>query len=452
MAHRRWPAFVQMRTTLHEQLQVLPLLRCLHSSTVRDRHWREVMNVPGVTFPLEGLTLRTLLPLGLQDHSNKLRELTRIAAGEASLETSLSQIQSDWNEHTFTFEMVHPGHGHGVSPPGSGDGASSGTMMVLAHEPTQRLIEAAEHSHMHMATMMTSPSLGPHRGELVAWMAKLLEISGFLARWLGIQRLWLELHNMSRVEQAELTTLIAGLATVENDYLQFVGQAKEVGNILQFWYGSTAELPKSAILLSFLERLEGERQGLRQFFDQKRRLFPRLYFVSDAVLLGILSESPTLARPKTKILPLVMDNVARLVLEERSAASRYNGQPPPPQHPGAKPVGGAVAIGGGQWATCFPDAEKETHIIAVESREGELLLLQQSVAITAQTAHWLASLLEAIKDAVRGGIVDAARTIYRQHDMGSGSQTGYTELPYEDSSAVTQVVLASFRLQFTAGP
>lgn len=50
---------------------------------------------------------------------------------------------------------------------------------------------------MQLHSMLSSPALGPHRTDLVAWLAKLREISAFLTKWLEVQKLWSELSVRS---------------------------------------------------------------------------------------------------------------------------------------------------------------------------------------------------------------------------------------------------------------
>lgn len=59
----------------------MPLLQLLASHSIRDRHWREIMHMTGVTFPLEGLTVAKVLALDLLSHHHKIEELARTAEG-----------------------------------------------------------------------------------------------------------------------------------------------------------------------------------------------------------------------------------------------------------------------------------------------------------------------------------------------------------------------------------
>lgn len=136
------------------------------------------MHMTKVTFPLEGLTISKVMSLRLPNCANKIQELARTALSEAELEAALNEIQTAWNEYVFPFQQP-----------------VDGKYMAFLDEPSaQHLIANAQESHMRLHAMLNSPSLGPHRTDIIAWMAKLKEMSLFLGRWLEVQHLWTELE------------------------------------------------------------------------------------------------------------------------------------------------------------------------------------------------------------------------------------------------------------------
>lgn len=280
---RRWEAFTEMEKALSAQLRVLPLLLLLASPCIRDRHWREVMHMTKVTFPLEGLTINKVMSLHLPNCANKVQELARTALSEAELENGLSEIQNTWNEHVFPFQQP----------------TNSRHMAFLDETSAQHLISSAQESHMRLHAMLNSPSLGPHRTDIVAWMAKLKEMGAFLTRWLEVQQLWSELELM--VSVAGLETQAKQLHMVLRDLLKFGSLAQETANIVQFCFGADSDNTKISVLDGFRDRLESCRKSLAGFLEEKRKSFARFYYLSDTMLLRalgtVLDEGAEVALP-----------------------------------------------------------------------------------------------------------------------------------------------------------
>ncbi|EDQ92908.1 uncharacterized protein MONBRDRAFT_22149 [Monosiga brevicollis MX1] len=269
---RQWEAFSRMAETIKRQLESLPLLKLMAKPFIRDRHWREIMHITGTTFPLEGLTLSKVLSLQLVDYAHKIQELARLAAAEADLEEGLAAIQSLWNDSAFPF--------HG-KPPKLG--------FSLERQATQGMIASAQDALMRLNSMLTSPSLGPHRNEIVSWLAKLRGVSTFLQQWLDVQGLTHEMKIMM------VHVVMEGprhqLNLIERDFLKFAQTARDVGNIMQFCFGSDGSSSKASALQSLFERLEGCRRTLADYLQGRRNKFFRFYFASDPILLRALSET-----------------------------------------------------------------------------------------------------------------------------------------------------------------
>jgi energy-coupling factor transporter ATP-binding protein EcfA2 len=188
-------------------------------------------------------------------------------------------VDVEWNEQVFPFAQMEPVNGD----------SSSGLRLILDVDASQRLIDRAEDAHINMTAMMSSPSLGPHKSELVSWMAKLNEISGFLKRWLEVQALWKHLASVFGHHGDELTYEASQFAIFDRDYNKFLLAATECHNILHWCYGSDEDVTKIGLLENLAEGLEGCRKSLSTFLDLKRQEFPRFYFASDAVLLDVIS-------------------------------------------------------------------------------------------------------------------------------------------------------------------
>eukprot|EP00049_Salpingoeca_infusionum_P010521 m.181684 g.181684 ORF g.181684 m.181684 type:complete len:5518 (-) comp14663_c1_seq3:1709-18262(-) len=438
-----WAAFKEMTTAVKNQLEVLPLLKRLAAPCIRDRHWREIMHMTGVTFPLEGLTVQKLMSLELPKYAPKIEELTRSALGEAELESSLLAIQSSWSENVFVFAAT-----------------SSVPQVFLDEDVTQNLMASAQQSHMRLQTMLGSPSLGPHRADIISWLAKLKEIGAFLSKWVQVQQLWQSLDAVTKLPRTDSAKKV--LQSVLRDMSKFASLAQETGNIMQFCFGGDGGGAKMVVLQAFMEQLEGAKKTLASFVSSKRQSYSRYHFLSDAVLLGALGlemvEGEYVRAPRAlrQLLPAVhffhvvsgraIETSATIMEvgeehdEEDGAEDRASdGTRDDSEHQdmidpeeattpqGGSPLGSRSGNGSLQALnssfnsphgatqsdvdTSMDNDGDGLYIKAVASEDGERLQLQRFVRVNADLTTWLPALEEAIDEAIQAQIMSACSNL-----------------------------------------
>ena len=85
-------------------------------------------------------------------------------------------------------------------------------------------------------------------------------------------------------------------ARIDKSWTKMMKRAFDTRNVLQCCYGG--EVPKAVLLRHVHEELEICFKSLVGYLDNKRRSFPRFYFVSDPILLAILSRPTDLESVK----------------------------------------------------------------------------------------------------------------------------------------------------------
>lgn len=269
-----WDAYNDLKTKLQNYLEVFPLLQNLASKEIRNRHWLQVMQVTNSSFQLEAnvFKLSHLLDIGLIKHKLEIEEICRGASQELELEIKMRVTEEEWTEQVLNFE-----HYKRRGP------------MYLDKAFTQRLLEQLEDAEALLAVMLTSKYIGPLRDEAASWAEKLKEVAEVLELWLEVQDLWqyLEAVFSNSVAVRELPQEAKRFARIDKGWTKMMKRAFDTRNVLQCCYGG--EVPKAVVLRHIHEELEICFKSLMGYLDNKRRAFPRFYFVSDPILLALLS-------------------------------------------------------------------------------------------------------------------------------------------------------------------
>ena len=87
---------------------VLPLVSLLHSESMEQRHWDQLMTLTGRKFDHNSINFNfeEVLQLHLHKHENAINELVEISQKEQKIEKKLKAIESSWNKQVFEFDEV----------------------------------------------------------------------------------------------------------------------------------------------------------------------------------------------------------------------------------------------------------------------------------------------------------------------------------------------------------
>jgi dynein heavy chain len=102
---RKSDAFLGLDKMVKEFLSTCPLIVSLRSPAMRERHWRELMDVVKQEFTLPAknpkMKLQNLLELNLHVHVNEVEEITEKASKEAKHESTLANLEVTWGGIEF---------------------------------------------------------------------------------------------------------------------------------------------------------------------------------------------------------------------------------------------------------------------------------------------------------------------------------------------------------------
>ena len=267
---RGWKGYIALSDTVKNMTTVLPLINELHSPCMEPRHWGALMSITQkqINHTSPTFCLENLLQLKLHNFADDVTEIVSQAAKEATIEKKLTNIENQWAKSELTFET------HKDCP------------VIL---PLDETIEMLEQHSMELISMQSGgKGVEFFRERLTHWLGTLKTVESVLNVWIKVQRNWRRLETIflaSEDIRSQLPDETKQFEQVDNDFREVMAEVRENPLVVE---ATTVEGREEALenLYSQIEHCESK---LNDYLAQKKKQFPRFYFVSNQALLDILS-------------------------------------------------------------------------------------------------------------------------------------------------------------------
>lgn len=280
-ALKSWQAYDDLRVKIEGLIETVPLLQFLSNPAMRDRHWEEVERLTDTKFDMAEETFKVGHLLDPKDENGNLmllkaqediEEVSQGASKELNVEMKLREIEEQWTDMSFNF---------------SGYKSRNGVFILRGGEVAE-MQEILEESLMNLGGMASSRYALPFKEDVDLWLAKLSESSEVIEQWLYLQMLWMNLEAVFTGGDIakQLPQDSKRFGSIDKAWVKLMGKAFETRNVVGLCYGNDM----LEFLAPLIEGLETCQKSLASYLETKRALFPRFYFVSDPVLLEILSQ------------------------------------------------------------------------------------------------------------------------------------------------------------------
>ncbi|KAM8953036.1 dynein axonemal heavy chain 5-like [Pelodytes ibericus] len=423
-----WDAYNEMAREVKYYVDIFPLLHELKTEEIRNRHWLQVMSVTGSSFPLEANVFRVshILDFELLKFQGEILSIAKAAKKEMDFEIKMRKVEEEWSEQVLSF-MPHKSRG----------------LVLLVKVDTLTLLEQLEDAQVLLAQMLTSKEIDPLREEASTWAEKLKRVGEVLELWIEVQDLWQNLEEIfsNSMIIKELPREARRFAKVNRSWTLMMRSTYKTKNVLQCC--CTGDVPKESLLRHFYQELEICYSSLNSYLGRTRQTFFRFYFLSDLALLSVLrrpcdirylqhhfrslfggissidvevleeeespsseEESPELSLPALDFLSVRSGNEGLLSVGQRSTthvtdtesifqrslqsagASLERNQPIPHKEP-----------------------DKRMNAVAVRAHAGEMLQLDEKVAIAPCVGVWLSKLQENVRETMKTKIYQVTEDI-----------------------------------------
>lgn len=351
---RGWKAYKDLRHKIESFKETQGLLEQLNNrQIIQPRHWKEIMDFTGknINFDEHVMLLGDVLALELWNHEERLEEVLFSAAKEAEIEKKLKEINLEWDAQPYARTFVF------------GDFKKRGHI-ILQGADIQDIQERLEETQVRVNGMVSSRFSKPFKDEVTKWAEKISVTVDNIERWLLVQGMWMSMEAVFAgggdiakhlVQESKL------FAQTDKRWVTIMQRAFEVQKVVDFC--TSGALDELEIIRFHLEKIQN---SLSNYLEEKRNRFPRFYFVSDPMLLEILSQSSDPYAIQGK-LSLVFDSIDLVQFAAGSAK-----------------------------------------IVAMISQEGETVPLSEGFVAQGQVEDWLNTLEKSMVDTMKDIIRQAA--------------------------------------------
>lgn len=271
---KTWDAYKELKQKVEDMSKILPLVKELSKPSIRDRHWEEIIQLTQKEIPYksETFTLNQLLETNLLEFEADIEDITESADKQLKLEKDLNEnIIAFWQDAELEIKSTKA-----VEQP-----CMLGGNIV-------DLQETLEEHIMALNQMNAMRYVTPFKQEVGDCIHQYNEVSDTIEKWLKVQVLWSSLVSVFKGGDIakNMPNEAKKFAKLDKDWLKLMERANEQRNVIQC---CTNDMLKS-MLGPLQEDLEFCQKKLENYLESKRKLFPRFYFVSNTVLLKILSQ------------------------------------------------------------------------------------------------------------------------------------------------------------------
>ncbi|XP_060146269.1 dynein axonemal heavy chain 2 isoform X4 [Globicephala melas] len=293
---RNWEIIETTRSKIEQFKRTMPLISDLRNPALRERHWDQIRDEIQREFDQESesFTLEQIVELGMDQHVEKIGEISASATRALALELALQNIAKTWD--VIQLDIVpYKDKGH------------------HRLRGTEEVFQALEDNQVALSTMKASRFVKAFEKDVDHWERCLSLILEVIEVVLTVQRQWMYLENIFLGEdiRKQLPNESVLFDQVNGNWKDIMDRMNKDPNALR----STHYPGLLDTLIEMNTILEDIQKSLDMYLETKRHIFPRFYFLSNDDLLEILGQSrnPEAVQPHLK---KCFDNIKLLRMQK----------------------------------------------------------------------------------------------------------------------------------------
>ncbi|XP_072544049.1 dynein axonemal heavy chain 2 [Salminus brasiliensis] len=303
---KQWEIVEFSKHRIEQFKRTIPLILDLRNPAMRDRHWTQIKHEVQRSFDQNSaeFTLEKIVALGLEQHAERICEISGAARKELSIEQSLEGITKTWEETSLDIAPYKDKGHHRL-------------------RGTEEVFQALEDNQVTLSTMKASRFVRAFEKEVDRWERCLSLVLEVIEMILTVQRQWMYLENIFLGEdiRKQLSRESTEFDDINSSWKTIMDRLNKDNNALRGTHHPG--LPEK--LSEMNGKLEEIQKSLDMYLETKRQIFPRFYFLSNDDLLEILGQSrnPDAVQPHLK---KCFDNIKSLRINKvRNSKSEAGG-------------------------------------------------------------------------------------------------------------------------------
>ena len=346
-ALKEWPAFHSLKKTIDDFNEICPILELMSSKAMKQRHWGRIETITNYKFEMEktDITLKYILDAPLLKNKEEIEDVCISAMKEKDIEAKLKGVTQEWSMQELKFQTF-----------------KNRGELLLRGDKTAEIVSLAEDSLMILGSLLSNRYNAPFKTTIQKWLHDLTNTNEILEKWLLVQNMWvyLEAVFVSGDIAKQLPKEAKRFSKIDRTWQKLMSRAHDIYGVVNVCIGDD----NLKISLPYMqEQLELCQKSLSGYLEKKRYMFPRFFFVSDPAMLEILGQGSDSHTIQSHLLS-IFDNTKSVKFHDQD----YN------------------------------------KMLALVSREGEVVQLERPVRAEGSVELWLQNLLNQSQESVHGVI------------------------------------------------
>ena len=188
---RQWGVFDFLKNKIDQFRAAMPLISDLRDEAMRERHWKELKFEVKEEFDEESpeFTLEKIFDLGLNNHGEKITELSDNARKELKIEIQLEEIRRTWEEDPVTDLDIKQLK------------SKANNEDYFKIMGTENVYQVIENHVVMLSNMKSSPYYKQFDDKIDFWENNIAQITETLELLLAVQGKWSYLESIFRGPQ-----------------------------------------------------------------------------------------------------------------------------------------------------------------------------------------------------------------------------------------------------------